>query len=256
MQAVRLLLALLSASALEVGSTALAPPLVAAAPGQRATENPRDEESELARFAQDVVQSLAFARDASRALSEGQQDVKGANDTLSLSLSAMTAYRRAIANLHTAENLMTPYAKSKQEKVAKTAAMTRATYALLVDAFEGSLRVQESMVDMKPGQPLGSIVTESSKHTAQAEEAWKTLPIASSAALSHALVDTERTTAEGKLGFLLLRERERASLLEHIKLQFGDEVAAGKGAGRHYSEASAALLADFLQKPWRASDSK
>jgi hypothetical protein len=205
--------------------------------------------NEPLRFGEDVIRSLASVRDARTALGA----IEFGSEPIADSLNAMTAYRRAIANLRSADLILAPYTRSSAELIAETATATRTIYAMLTEAFEGGLRAQEKLVDMKPGQSPGSSLREASKFTAMAEEGWAKLPIAA-AGLSHVLVDRDRTTAEGKLGFLVITDRERADLIGQIDLLFGAKVAAGDGVGQSYPDASAALLARFLRQPWRGSN--
>lgn len=208
---------------------------------------------EVAAFAEAVVRSLGSASDARKALAEAETK----DSPAATSLNAMTAHRRAIAKLRFADSLLEPYSHSRRQMVSETTAGTRKIYAVLVTAFEGGLRLQASLVDMKPGDPLGPILSEASKYTALAEQAWKDLPVAATAGLTYALVDTDRTTADGRVGFLLITERERADLLKTIEVLFGERVASGKhAAGLFAPEGSASLLARFLRQPWRTSDQK
>ena len=85
-------------------------------------------------------------------------------------------------------------------------------------------------MDAKPPQPLGPILSEASKYSASAEKAWKLLPVAV-AAVAHALVDEERTTLEGRVGYLATITEEKAYLLTSIQLQFGERASSGKAAG-------------------------
>jgi hypothetical protein len=166
----------------------------------------------------------------------------------------MTAYRRALSKLQIAYSRLEAHTTSHHQTIADTALGTRLAYSQLIQAFEGSLRVQEKLVDMKPNDPMGPIVSEASIHTAAAEDAWKALPIAAGAGLSHALVDLGRRTADGRLAYLVVTKSERAALLSSIELLFGKQAASGKVAGLHPPEGTAGLIASFLLDDWRCSD--
>ncbi len=150
---------------------------------------------------------------------------------------------------------MAPYKESSRTIIAETATSVVAIFHSLSSAFTQSLRLEEKLVDLRPGEPLGPVVSEASKSTAAAEEAWRKLPIAT-ASLAHALVDVNRTTAEGKVAYLLITESERALLLKEIELLFGERVMTGQIAGLYAPDGSAALLVQFLKQGWRTADAK
>lgn len=101
--------------------------------------------------------------------------------------------------------------------------------------------MQEKLVDLKASQPMGSLIGEASKHAALAEEAWEALPVAV-AAVADALVDTERTTPQGNLGYLRITSEQRTGLLSQVKDLFGEEVASGTWtAGLSYPRGAASL---------------
>jgi hypothetical protein len=58
-----------------------------------------------------------------------------------------------------------------------------------------------------------------SKVAAIADEAWKLLPVAADA-LSHALVHAQRTTFDGKVGYLVITNEERRQLLKGVEQRF------------------------------------
>jgi hypothetical protein len=128
-------------------------------------------------------------------------------------------------------------------------------YRSLEEVFEGSLKLEEQLIDVKPGANLGPLVSEASANAASAEEAWKLLPV-TVAALAHALTDSTRTTADGKIAYLRITSQEKRDFLSEIALSFNPDVAAGKSAGFQPAAASAGLLAYFLHQPWRGSEQR
>ena len=203
-------------------------------------------ESEPARLANDVIHSLALATDARIVLSA----VESTDDSVLDSLNAITATRRAITKVTSANNLLTPYAESSNELIAQTATFFRNNYSVLFAAFTGNLVIQQKFVDITPGDSFGSLLSDASEYTAMSEDAWKALPNGA-ALLSHALVDGDRAP-----GFLLITRQERIDLLHTIEFLFSEGVAAGEAVGLHYPEGAAAMFAKFLRQPWRGSDQR
>jgi hypothetical protein len=210
--------------------------------------------SEAARFAQDVLHSLASASDALKGIRDAaNQPVKLADNPAFV---ATTAYRRASGKLRSAASRLEPYSKSSQKLIVDTAEATRAVYANLAKAFEESARIWEAVADLRPGESREKLKSESIKNAAEADEAWKLLPIASAARLSHALLDRERTTFDGKVGYLRITKGERTDLLATIESLFGEEIAKGKVTGAYPTEDAAGMFARFLRQPWRGSDER
>ena len=199
-----------------------------------------------------ALDSLASARDAARALKLSNDLSK---DTLEISFEIMTAKRKAISNLERAKRTLGEQLKSESELVSKAARFFVLIYTKLIAIFEEGLKLDERMADVKPGDKMGPLISEASKHSNDADETWRTLS-AAAATLAQLLVDDERLEPNGGARFLIVSSQERAALLAEIKGKFGAEVAGGKIVGLHASEGSAGMLAYFLLQPWKSSDQR
>jgi len=150
---------------------------------------------------------------------------------------------------------MAPYATNQNQAFVLTANALRGTANTLRAAFEASLKIEEKLTDLKPGQPLGPWLTQISRFQTLAEDGWKSLAVAVSA-LSLALVDENRQTPDDKLAYLLVTGDHRRQLLATIKQRFGEVVMAGNPVGLGYPKASAALVVRFLQSGYQTADGK
>lgn len=207
------------------------------------------QDSEPFRLTRDVLSSLESAQRAAESLAK----IETLSDPIASAMNAMLAIRKAITALRLADSQIAPYVGSSDETVQAMAGSMHTIYGVLIECYEGDLRVQERLIDFKPSMQLGPLVNEASASAARADEVWRILPL-TVGVLGHALVDMTRTSSDGRRTHLVLTSNQRASFLKDIERLFGPDAAAGNVAGLHAAKASAGLLAHFLRQPWQSSD--
>ena len=205
--------------------------------------------SETFRLTEDVLRSLVWVRSAGEALVHDET----AGGLVEISLNSATTRHRAILDLRTASSFLVPYTMSPRKEVRNAASAVRLVYDLLLDAFEGSIEIDERLADEPTGGTIAPLFTDAGSCAIAADRAWRLLPIAM-AVLSDALVDPARTSSDGHVSYLTLTSEEAADLIKQIEVFFGPDAAAGRIAGLHPTAGSAGRLVSFLREPWRGSE--
>ncbi len=205
-------------------------------------------------FASAAIRSLELASNTRETLSPPEKLADETNTKLVL-IGAMTDIQIAMRKIETAESLIRPFTKSKDENTRISALGFDAAYLLLIKAFNGSLSTMDKFVnlgcDMISSQ-WGTFSRQFSEHLVAADEAWKML-LDCAVGVTHILVDEDRLE-EGKICYLTITSAEKKMLLEELN-GFGDSIKHGPKAGQHPTEAAPAVLWKFLNKGWKPSDS-
>lgn len=213
-----------------------------APPGQIAGAADRLSVTELSEASLQALSDAASARDVLRA-------VKPVGDALADTFELMTAHRQAIRRIQHARGAVSPFLNSKGEAMRLTALAFDSSFAGLEHAWRTSLRADDALLRAKSKDELASAVSLASEAAAEADDAWRLLPMAA-VGLAHAFVDDGRLL-NGKIAWLRITAAERARLIANLKTMFPNRPEKGD---RHVVDAAVSLLLQFLAGNLKASD--
>ena len=127
-------------------------------------------------------------------------------------------------------------------------------YSGLISVLNESILIEERLLSISNEKELGALLNDASKSAAQADESWKLLMYATTAA-TYALIDYNRTE-NGKTAYLAITTAQRGALLKDLESYFGESVKIGATAGQYPTDVAPALLWGFLHgEGWKTSDS-
>lgn len=128
----------------------------------------------------------------------------------------------------------------------------RLAFDSLIAGFTRSLALDEKLLKMTTGQELRAVIPEASEVSDDIDAAWRLLPVLMGA-VSAGMLDESRVSAKGSVNRLRLTRTQISESTTLLHSLFPG-AAKQKDGERHVVEASAALLMQFFDQKWVASD--
>jgi hypothetical protein len=234
---------------MSVGSLVILAALVLAQ-GQTAADQSTAQPSaadSVAGLAADAILALGRAGAARDVLS----GIKLTGEPLVDGLATMTAKRQAISRILEGRAQLKLYQSSATPAIRETAEAFDIVFLALEGAWRRSISLDERLLHAKTHDDLIASVSDASKIAADAEEAWRALPLGV-AALTHSLLDSNRTMG-GKIRYLQITSAERAELIASTQTTLPKSLLKGD---QHPADASARIFREWLSKGWKTSDER
>jgi len=198
----------------------------------------------------------------SRALSFGYDPIVRAekaekpktDDLLTLATAVMADLKATQRDYDCAAAHLAPYVSSKNEAINTSAKAAQTAFVKMSDMMKQSVGRYRDLLDGRvPTDKVGSMAEQAAEDQAQADDAWRLVPLAAAAA-TYALV--ELGSDGKKTGRLMVSTPERDRIREELKATFGTQIEGGLKARHIPIVAAAALLYDFLGKQsWKSRES-
>lgn len=198
------------------------------------------EPNSVPQFLYALIDSLSYA-------SAGRER---AGSSTNVSADLMLNLKLADSEFECAGDQLAAYEASANKMIALSAKAARRVYSSIMELDQRLVIVLRDLLDRGPNDPRWGTVSEQvAQIGAEADDAWKLLPMAAVGA-TYAMLDPAQQ------GRLVLTAKDRAGLVTALEGQFGKEVRQGMRAGQQPVVAAAAALHSFISdQKWQSRPS-